>query len=153
VTNNDPGWGWYQHQGNGKFTWVTSTIQSERETEDGHFKVIVMENDHDNGFIERRVMTATEQEYSPDMVDEWRDDVVTPDIARERALLVIAACDEIDQLNEADNWQGVRPPSTGGTAWGPAHIEAIRKENERTDEWVRRRDQQDDQNQAPAGPS
>ena len=103
MTNNDPGWGWYQHQGNGKFTWVTSTIQSERETEDGHFKVIVMENDHDNGFIERRVMTATEQEYSPDMVDEWRDDVVTPDIARERALLVIAACDESDQLNEADN--------------------------------------------------
>jgi hypothetical protein len=115
--------------------------------------VIVMENCHDNGFIERRIMTATDVEYSPDMVDEWRDDVVTPDIARERALLVIAACDEIDQLNEADNWQGVRPPSTGGAAWGPAHIEAIRKEDERVAEWARRRDQQHHQQQAPAAPS
>jgi hypothetical protein len=153
MTNNTNTWQWYQHQGNGEFIFITSTIRSECETEDGHFKVAVLENLHDNGFIERRLMTATESEYSPDMIDEWRDDVVTPDIARERALLVIAACDESDQLNEADNWPGVRPPSTGGAEWGPAHIEAIRKEDERTAEWARRRDQQHHQQQAPAAPS
>jgi len=124
-TNNTTGW--YQHQGNGEFTTVYSTIDTVRVTKDGHFRVTILENRNDNGFIERRTMTETEEEYTPDMPDEWRVDVVTPDIARERVLLTLQAYDEIDERNRADSWQGAQPSSTGGAAWGPAHIEATRK--------------------------
>lgn len=128
---------WYQHQGNGEFVVVDSTAGTVRYTRDHHFRVTVLENQYADGFIERRVRTEVEEEFTPDMPNEWRDDVVTPDIARERALLILEACDEIDERNHADHWLGPRPVSTGGAAWGPAHVEAMRKRNERVAEWVR----------------
>lgn len=137
MTNDETTTWWYQHQGHGQFTQVYSTVGTIRVAKEGHFKT-VLEILHENGFVERRVMTETEEEYMPDNPDEWRVDVATPDIGRERALLILDACEEIDVLSRADD-MGERPPSTGGAEWGPAHIEAMSTENERVAERVRAR--------------
>ena len=130
---------WQQHTGNGNFVWVRSIAGTQRVSADGHFMVTILANHRDDGLVEHRIHIQTDEEYTPDMLDEWREDVVTPAVARERATLIIEACDEIDrrEANE-QGWVRGGPPTAGGSQWGEAHVEAHVEAIRRLDEEDRR---------------
>ncbi|HRD10802.1 MAG TPA: hypothetical protein PLI79_02965 [Mycobacterium sp.] len=117
---------WQQHLGDGEFVWVRSFIGTQRVAADGYFKVTILENQGTDGQIERRLMMETEQDYSPDQVDEWVVDVVSPETALERATLIIEACNEIEQrATQEGRYTASGFPSAGGSDWGMAHLDAM----------------------------
>ena len=110
---------WQQHLRNGKFVWVRSFIGTQRHTADGHFKVTILENQGTEGQIERRLMMETEQNYTPDQLDEWVVDVISPETALERATLIIEAYNEIEQrATQEERYAASGFPSAGGSDWG-----------------------------------
>lgn len=78
--------------------WIRPFRGTKRVTADGSYRVQIVGAQNTHGDIERRIFTQTEEEFSQDMVDEWRNETLERDTARERASLLIAACREIDML-------------------------------------------------------
>ena len=126
---------WQQHLGDGEFVWVRSFIGTQRVAADGYFKVTILENQGTDGQIERRLMMETEQDYSPDQVDEWVVEVISPETARERASLIIEACSEIElRATQEGLYTATGFPSAGGSYWGMAHLEAMSEDADELDD-------------------
>ena len=83
--------------------WIRAFRGTQRVTADGTFRVQIVGFQTTGGTVERRIFTQTEEEFSQDMVDEWRSETLEVDIARERASLMLAACNEINTLMQEEN--------------------------------------------------